>query len=109
MDAVVTAFRTICCGEIDIALSGVESMSRAPVIPRTAPFSRTNEVHDTTIGWRFVNKKIAEQYGIESMPETGENVAEDFGVSRGDQDRFALASQTGAAAAQESGRLAQRS
>ena len=110
MDAVVAAFRAICCGEIDIALSGgVESMSRAPfVMPKaTAPFSRTNEVHDTTIGWRFVNKKIAEQYGIESMPETGENVAEDFGVSRGDQDRFALASQTGAAAAQESGRLAQ--
>ena len=110
MDAVIAAYRAIFCEEIDIALSGgVESMSRAPfVMPKaTTPFSRNNEVHDTTIGWRFVNKKIAEQYGIESMPETGENVAEDFDVSRDDQDRFALASQTNAATAQESGRLAQ--
>ena len=85
MDAVIAAYRAIYCGEIDIALSGgVESMSRAPfVMPKaTAPFSRNNELHDTTIGWRFVNKKIAEQYGIRSMPETGENVAEDFDVSR---------------------------
>jgi len=84
-------------------------MSRAPfVMPKaTAAFSRSNEVHDTTIGWRFVNPLMQAQYGTHSMPETAENVAEDYGVSRADQDAFALRSQTRAGAAIASGRLAQ--
>ena len=87
---------------------GVESMSRAPfVMPKAeTAFSRHAEIHDTTIGWRFVNPLMKAQYGVDSMPETGENVAEDFSVSRADQDAFALRSQDRAAAAQENGRLA---
>ncbi len=72
----------------------------------TTAFSRANEVFDTTIGWRFVNPRMKKQFGIDSMPETGENVAEDFGISRADQDAFAARSQAKAAAAQENGRLA---
>jgi acetyl-CoA acyltransferase len=109
MDAVIAAFRAIKTGECDLVIAGgVESMSRAPfVMPKaTTPFSRANEVFDTTIGWRFVNPKMKKQFGIDSMPETGENVAEDFGVSRADQDAFAAGSQAKAAAAQENGRLA---
>ncbi|KZL25744.1 3-oxoadipyl-CoA thiolase [Pseudovibrio sp. Ad37] len=109
MDAVIAASRAIKTGECDLVIAGgVESMSRAPfVMPKaTSPFSRANEVFDTTIGWRFVNPKMKKQFGIDSMPETGENVAEDFGVSRADQDAFAAGSQAKAAAAQENGRLA---
>jgi acetyl-CoA acyltransferase len=87
---------------------GVESMSRAPfVMPKaTAAFSRNAEIYDTTIGWRFVNPLLKQQYGVDSMPETGENVAEDYQISRADQDAFALRSQERAAAAQKNGRLA---
>jgi len=110
MDAVITAARAIKSGEADLIVAGgVESMSRAPfVMPKaTAAFSRANEVHDTTIGWRFVNKLMKAQYGVDSMPETAENVAEDFDINRADQDVFALRSQEKAAKAQENGRLAQ--
>ena len=88
---------------------GVESMSRAPfVMPKAeSAFSRSTAVYDTTIGWRFVNPLMAAQYGVDSMPETAENVAEDFSISRADQDAFALRSQQKAAAAQANGRLAQ--
>ncbi|MGH7002991.1 MAG: acetyl-CoA C-acyltransferase, partial [Alphaproteobacteria bacterium] len=109
MDAVITAARAIRAGEIELAVAGgVESMSRAPfVLPKAqSAFSRHAEIHDTTIGWRFVNPLMQQQHGVDSMPETGENVAEAFGVSRADQDGFALRSQQKAAAAQESGRLA---
>jgi len=109
MDAVVTAARAIRAGEMDIAIAGgVESMSRAPfVMPKAeTAFSRNAAIHDTTIGWRFVNPLMKAQYGVDSMPETGENVAADFSVSRADQDAFALRSQQKAAAAQASGRLA---
>ena len=84
-------------------------MSRAPfVLPKAdSAFSRNAEIYDTTIGWRFINPLMKEQYGVDSMPETGENVAEDFGVSRADQDAFALRSQQRAVAAQANGRLAQ--
>ncbi len=108
MDAVIQAARAIRTGEQQIAIAGgVESMSRAPfVMPKAdAAFSRNAEIHDTTIGWRFINPVLKAQYGVESMPETAENVAEDFGVSREDQDAFALASQEKAAAAQANGRL----
>lgn len=110
MDAVITAARAIKAGEADLVIAGgVESMSRAPfVMPKaTAAFARANEVHDTTIGWRFVNRLMQAQYGVDSMPETAENVAEDFGITREDQDAFALRSQQKAGAAMESGRLAQ--
>jgi acetyl-CoA acyltransferase len=110
MDAIITAARAIRAGEIDMAIAGgVESMSRAPfVMPKAeAAFSRSNAVYDTTIGWRFVNPVMKAQYGVDSMPETAENVAEDFNIARDDQDAFALRSQNKAAAAQESGRLAQ--
>ncbi|MEC7761530.1 MAG: 3-oxoadipyl-CoA thiolase [Pseudomonadota bacterium] len=110
MDAIITAARAIRAGEIDMAIAGgVESMSRAPfVMPKAeTAFSRSNAVYDTTIGWRFVNPVMKAQYGVDSMPETAENVAEDFAIARADQDAFALRSQTKAAAAQESGRLAQ--
>lgn len=110
MDAIITAARSIRAGEIELAIAGgVESMSRAPfVMPKAeTAFSRTNAVHDTTIGWRFVNPLMKEQYGVDSMPETAENVADDFGVTREDQDAFALSSQNKAAAAIASGRLAQ--
>jgi acetyl-CoA acyltransferase len=110
MDAVISAARAIKAGEMELAIAGgVESMSRAPfVMPKAeTAFSRQNEIFDTTIGWRFVNPLMKKQYGIDSMPETGENVAEDYAVSREDQDAFALRSQEKAATAQENGRLAQ--
>jgi len=110
MDAVAIAARAIKAGEADLIIAGgVESMSRAPfVMPKaTAAFSRHAEVHDTTIGWRFVNPLMKAQYGTDSMPETAENVAVEHSVSRVDQDAFALRSQTRALAAQASGRLAQ--
>ncbi|MEL6599367.1 MAG: 3-oxoadipyl-CoA thiolase [Pseudomonadota bacterium] len=96
MDAVLAGARAIRAGEADLAIAGgVESMTRAPfVMPKAdTAFSRSNAVYDTTIGWRFVNPVLEAQYGIDSMPETGENVAEEFGVSRTDQDAFALRSQ----------------
>ncbi|TFF27197.1 3-oxoadipyl-CoA thiolase [Jiella endophytica] len=109
MDAVITAARAIRAGEIDLAIAGgVESMSRAPfVLPKAeSAYSRANAIHDTTIGWRFVNPLMERQYGVDSMPETAENVAEEFAISREDQDAFALMSQQKAAAAQANGRLA---
>ncbi len=108
MDAVIMAARAIKAGEADLIIAGgVESMSRAPfVMPKaTGAFSRANEVHDTTIGWRFVNPQMKDRYGTESMPETGENVAADYGVSRQDQDAFAARSQEKASVAQGNGRL----
>ncbi|MBN8179373.1 3-oxoadipyl-CoA thiolase [Roseibium aggregatum] len=108
MDAVISAARAIKAGEMELAIAGgVESMSRAPfVMPKAeTAFSRQNEIFDTTIGWRCVNPLMKKQYGIDSMPETGENVAEDYAVSREDQDAFALRSQEKAATAQENGRL----
>lgn len=108
MDAVIIAARAIKAGEADIMIAGgVESMSRAPfVIPKgETAFSRTAEIHDTTIGWRFVNPLMKKQYGVDSMPETGDNVAIDYNVSREDQDAFAVRSQNKAAAARASGRL----
>ncbi|MCH4550659.1 3-oxoadipyl-CoA thiolase [Rhizobium changzhiense] len=110
MDAVITAARAIRSGEAELMISGgVESMSRAPfVMPKAeTAFSRAAEIHDTTIGWRFVNPLMKRQYGVDSMPETGENVAEDYHVSREDQDAFAVRSQAKAAAAQANGRLAE--
>ncbi len=110
MDAVITAARAIKAGEMDLVIAGgVESMSRAPfVMPKaTSAFSRSAEIFDTTIGWRFVNPLMQSQYGVESMPETGENVAADYGVSRADQDAFAARSQAKAGAALGNGRLAQ--
>ncbi|MEM6851563.1 MAG: 3-oxoadipyl-CoA thiolase [Pseudomonadota bacterium] len=109
MDAVTMAARAIKAGEADLMIAGgVESMSRAPFVmgKADAAFSRKAEVFDTTIGWRFINPVLKEQYGVDSMPETAENVAEDFNVSRDDQDAFAVRSQERAAAAQENGRLA---
>lgn len=109
MDAVISAARAIKADEISLAIAGgVESMSRAPfVMPKAeTAFSRNNAVYDTTIGWRFVNPLMKNQYGIDSMPETAENVAEDFNISREDQDAFALRSQEKASAAQSNGRLA---
>ncbi len=109
MDAVIMAARAIKAGEAELMVAGgVESMSRAPfVLPKAeSAFSRSAEIHDTTIGWRFVNPLMKAQYGIDSMPETAENVAEDFSVSRADQDRFALRSQAKASAAQGNGRFA---
>jgi len=106
MDAVGTIARAIRCGEIDLAIAGgVESMSRAPfVMPKAdSAFSRSNAVYDTTIGWRFVNPKMKAMYGVDAMPETAENVATDFKVSRADQDAFAMRSQQRAAAGQKSG------
>jgi acetyl-CoA acyltransferase len=106
MDAVGTAARAIKSGEAALMIAGgVESMSRAPfVMPKAeSAFSRSNAVHDTTIGWRFVNKLMKERYGVDSMPETAENVATDFGIERLAQDRMALASQLKAVAAQRSG------
>lgn len=109
MDAVITAARAINAGQADIIIAGgVESMSRAPfVMPKAeTAFSRSNEVFDTTIGWRFINPLMKRQYGVDSMPETGENVAEDFKISREDQDAFALRSQQRAGKAQADGRFA---
>ncbi|MES9905991.1 MAG: 3-oxoadipyl-CoA thiolase [Sedimenticola sp.] len=108
MDAVAMAARSIKTGEAELMIAGgVESMSRAPfVIPKAdTPFSRKAEIHDTTIGWRFVNRMMKSQFGIDSMPETAENVAADFNISREDQDAFALRSQQRTAAAQQAGRF----
>ncbi len=109
LDAVGQAARGIRAGDMELAIAGgVESMSRAPFAMGKAEtaFSRAADIHDTTIGWRFVNPLMKKQYGIDSMPETGENVAEDFQISREDQDAFAYRSQMRATAARESGRLA---
>ena len=108
MDATGAAARAIKAGEMDLAITGgVESMSRAPFVMAKAEtaFSRAAAVHDTTIGWRFVNPLMKAAHGIESMPETAENVAEEFQVTRADQDAFALRSQQRTAAAQVAGRL----
>jgi acetyl-CoA acyltransferase len=109
LDAIGVAARAIRAGEIEIAIAGgVESMSRAPFVLSKAsvPFSRHADIFDTTIGWRFANSHIKAQYGLDSMPETAENVAADFQISRQDQDLFAWRSQVRAANAQASGRLA---
>jgi 3-oxoadipyl-CoA thiolase len=109
LDAIGTAARAIRAGEASVILAGgVESMSRAPMVMPKADeaFSRRVEIYDTTIGWRFVNPLLKAQYGIDSMPETAENVAEDFQVGRSDQDAFAYRSQERAAKAQAEGRLA---
>jgi 3-oxoadipyl-CoA thiolase len=106
MDAIGTAARAIKSGEVQLMIAGgVESMSRAPfVMPKAeSAFSRANAVYDTTIGWRFVNRLMKEQYGVDSMPETAENVAADFRIEREAQDRMALASQQKAVAAQKRG------
>jgi acetyl-CoA C-acetyltransferase len=108
LDAVGSAARAIKSGEAGLLIAGgVESMSRAPfVMPKAeSAFSRSNAVYDTTIGWRFVNPLMKQQYGIDSMPETAENVAAEFGIEREAQDRMALASQTKALAAQKAGRF----
>lgn len=110
LDAVGYAARAIKLGEADIIIAGgVESMSRAPfVMPKAdAAFQRQNAVYDTTIGWRFINPQLDKNYGSESMPETAENLSADYNISRADQDAFALLSQQRAAAAMQSGRLAQ--
>ena len=110
MDAIGSAARAIAAGEIDFAIAGgVESMSRAPfVMPKAdAAFSRKAELYDTTIGWRFVHPKMKELYGTDSMPETGENVAVEFDISRADQDAFAYRSQQRAARAKASGFFAE--
>ena len=109
LDAVGTAARAIKAGEAGLMIAGgVESMSRAPfVMPKAeSAFSRTNTVYDTTIGWRFINKLMKAQYGVDSMPETAENVATDFGIEREAQDRMAMNSQLRAVAAQKAGHLA---
>ena len=109
MDAVGIAARAIMSGQAELMIAGgVESMSRAPFVMPKADnaFSRNNAVFDTTIGWRFVNPVMKQMYGTDSMPETAENVAQEFGVSRADQDAFALRSQAKASAAQKNGRLA---
>ncbi len=110
LDAIGSAARAIKAGEQDLTIAGgVESMSRAPfVMPKAeAAFSRVNSIEDTTIGWRFVNPLMRQLHGVDSMPETAENVAEDFQVTRADQDAFAARSQDRAAAAIKSGRLAE--
>ncbi|WP_282366045.1 3-oxoadipyl-CoA thiolase [Pseudomonas sp. PS02290] len=106
LDAVGSAFRAIACGEMELAIAGgVESMSRAPFVMGKADtaFGRGQKLEDTTLGWRFVNPHMKDQYGVETMPQTGDNVAEDFGISREDQDAFALRSQQRTAAAQAAG------
>ncbi|MFO7772156.1 MAG: 3-oxoadipyl-CoA thiolase [Roseovarius gahaiensis] len=110
MDAVIAGARAIRTGEADLIIAGgVESMSRAPfVMPKAeTAFSRNAAIYDTTIGWRFVNPLMHDAHGTDAMPETAENVAEDFSISRADQDAFALRSQQRAGAAMDSGRLAQ--
>ena len=110
MDAVGMAARAIKAGDYDMAIAGgVESMSRAPfVMPKaTSAFSRANAVYDTTIGWRFVNPKMQQMYGTDSMPQTADNVAEDYDISRADQDAFAARSQTRWAAAHQAGVFAE--
>ena len=109
MDAVGMAARAIRSGDCDMMIAGgVESMTRAPfVMPKAeSAWSRASEVYDTTIGWRFPNPKMKKVYGTHSMPETADNVAEEYGVSRADQDAFAVRSQSRWAAAQEAGRFA---
>jgi 3-oxoadipyl-CoA thiolase len=109
LDAVGSAARAIRAGDTRLMIAGgVESMTRAPfVLPKaTEAFSRANEIHDTSLGWRFVNERLKAQYGVESMPETGENVAADFDISRADQDLLAYRSQRKCAAAQEAGYFA---
>ncbi|GJH24074.1 3-oxoadipyl-CoA thiolase [Caballeronia novacaledonica] len=110
MDAIGVAARAIKAGETSLMIAGgVESMSRAPFVmgKATSAFSRSAEIHDTTIGWRFINPLMKKQYGVDSMPETAENVADDYKISRADQDAFALRSQQKAARAQNDGTLAQ--
>ena len=110
MNAIGNAAHAIQTGQANLVIAGgVESMSRAPFVmaKATAAFSRNAEIYDTTLGWRFVNRRLEEQYGIDSMAETAENVASEFNVSREDQDRFALGSQIKAADAIASGRLAE--
>jgi acetyl-CoA acyltransferase len=110
LDAVAIAARAIKSGEVDLMIAGgVESMTRAPFVMAKADtaFSRAAKIEDTTIGWRFVNPLMKSKYGIDSMPETAENVAADFKISRADQDAFALRSQERAAAAIAAGRLAE--
>jgi len=110
MDAIIVGARAIKSGEADLVIAGgVESMSRAPfVVPKAeSAFSRAASIEDTTIGWRLINPLMKAQYGVDSMPETAENVAEEFGISREDQDAFAYRSQTKAAAAQTNGRFAE--
>ncbi len=109
LDALAIAARAVRADEADLVVAGgVESMSRAPfVLPKaTTPYARTAEIHDTTLGWRFVNPVLQQNYGIDSMPETAENVAAEYGVDRPDQDAFALRSQQRAAKAQGDGRFA---
>jgi acetyl-CoA acetyltransferase family protein len=109
LDAIGIAARAIKSGETQLMIAGgVESMSRAPFVMGKAEsaFSRTMQMEDTTIGWRFINPQMKALYGVDSMPETAENVADDFAISREDQDAFALRSQLRTAAAQEAGRFA---
>ena len=109
LDAVGYAARTIIAGDADLLIAGgVESMSRAPFVQPKAqtPYARSAEIHDTTIGWRFVNPAMQEQYGTDSMPQTAQNVADEYAISREDQDAFAVRSQDRAAKAQANGRLA---
>lgn len=108
LEAVATAARAIAVGEYDIAIAGgVEGMSRAPfvMLKSDKPFPRKVEFEDTTIGWRFINPTIERMFGVDSMPQTAENIANDFAISRSDQDQFAVRSQQKAAKAQSSGRL----
>lgn len=110
MEAVGAAFRAIASGEMELAIAaGVESMTRAPYVMGKADsaFGRGQKLEDTTLGWRFVNPAMKERYGVDPMPVTGDNVAEDYGVSRADQDAFGLRSQQRAAAAQQSGYYAE--
>ena len=110
MDAVGTAFRAIASGEMELAIAGgVESMSRAPFVMGKADsaWSRNMKIEDTTMGWRFVNPLLKAQYGVEAMPQTADNVAEDYGISRADQDAFALRSQQRAGRAQAEGYYAE--
>ncbi|MEZ1325313.1 MULTISPECIES: 3-oxoadipyl-CoA thiolase [Pseudomonas] len=110
MDAIGTAFRAIASGEMELAIAGgVESMSRAPFVmgKADAAFSRNMKLEDTTIGWRFINPLMKAQYGVDAMPQTADNVADDYKVSRADQDAFALRSQQRTAAAQAAGYFAE--
>ncbi len=110
MDAIGTAFRAIASGEMELAIAGgVESMSRAPFVMGKAEsgYSRNMKLEDTTIGWRFINPSMKAQYGVDSMPETADNVADDYKISRADQDAFALRSQQKAAVAQAAGFFAE--
>ncbi len=110
LDAIGQAARAIRAGEAEVMIAGgVESMTRAPfvVAKAEAAYTRASEIYDTTIGWRFINGMLKERYGIDSMPETAENVAEEFSIGRADQDAFAVRSQEKAVAAQKNGRLAE--